>query len=880
MAGIFGGGSSTKPTYNSLQVQTSSLNLPIPLVWGAQRVSPNLIWFGDFKTHKKSSGGKGGGGKGATTYTYSAAVAMALCEGPIVGIGKVWADKQKTTLSKLKLTLFLGTSTQSPWSYLTTKHPSQALSYADTAYVASSSYNLGSSASLPQHHFEVRGKFYNTYGAYGYPDANPADIIEDYLTNPKYGLGFPADQLGDLTLYRNYCPAQGILLSPLLTNSEQANMTLDRWAQLTNTWIFWNGSQMKYVPLGDTPLTGMGKTYNPPLLPVYNIGMDDYVSDGGDPVSVSRMDPADVHNQIRLDTRDRVNKEYQSNPVEYKDSASIDQYGTISAPVSSGSDVCDTRIALIIVTLLGQRSVYIRNTYKFTLSYQYMLLEVGDIITLTEPNIGLHLFPVRISSIEEDDRGNISFEAEEYPALIGSIVEGVTQEASGGSVNYAIDPGDVNPPLIMEPSPQLTAAAQPQVWVGLSGGENWGGATVWISINGSDYTNIGIVEEKMRQGVLTASLPLHVDPDTVNTLSVDSSNSDAEFNPAVHADAIAVPPRTLSVVDTEIIAYGSAVLTGTSTYDFTDLRRGLYGTTPALHNIGSNFWRLDPALMFIYDLPPSYVGQTLYFKFTSFNIFNDAEQDLADVAVYTYVPTGVAFEVAPPGSMTLVQTSTIQADGSVLMAIEASWGASPDPLVGSYEVGYTIDGGSTWSSQTVSAPGTMTRIAPVLASTLYGFRVRAISQNGVAQSSYVTGSITTTAVYTAAPPAPTGFSATAVVPGVASVWTYSADPSVQNYKLYRGTGASVPFGSCAVVSRPARGTTTYLDSSVAASTTYTYYLVASNAFGDSAPTAGVNVTTMAAAAGVETYRWVDESGNIVVDEEQNAVHGDTVVNRV
>lgn len=90
----------------------------------------------------------------------------------------------------------------------------------------------------------------------------------------------------------------------------------------------------------------------------------------------------------------------------------------------------------------------------------------------------------------------------------------------------------------------------------------------------------------------------------------------------------------------------------------------------------------------------------------------------------------------------------------------------------------------------------------------------------------------------------------------------------------------MPFGSCAVVSRPARGTTTYLDSSVAASTTYTYYLVASNAFGDSAPTAGVNVTTMAAAAGVETYRWVDESGNIVVDEEQNAVHGDTVVNRV
>ena len=44
----------------------------------------------------------------------------------------------------------------------------------------------------------------------------------------------------------------GIAFSPVLDTQEQVSQILDRWAQLSNTWIFWSGGSLKFVPLGDS----------------------------------------------------------------------------------------------------------------------------------------------------------------------------------------------------------------------------------------------------------------------------------------------------------------------------------------------------------------------------------------------------------------------------------------------------------------------------------------------------------------------------------------------------------------------------------------------------------------------------------------------------
>lgn len=84
-----------------LKVQNSQYGIPIPVVYGASRIAGDVIWSTDIieTAHTTTSGGGGGkglgGGGGAVTqtnYTYSLSFAVALCEGEIAGIRKIWAD--------------------------------------------------------------------------------------------------------------------------------------------------------------------------------------------------------------------------------------------------------------------------------------------------------------------------------------------------------------------------------------------------------------------------------------------------------------------------------------------------------------------------------------------------------------------------------------------------------------------------------------------------------------------------------------------------------------------------------------------------------------------------------------------------------------------
>ncbi len=133
-----GGTNATAPTvYTGLNLQTSAQGVPVTLMWGKNRVTPNIFWYNNFQSHKgngKGGGGKGGA-KGSGNYTYTAAVMLGLCEGPIDRIEAGWVDQTEyeatngEILVKLGLTLFAGTASQPVWSYLTTNYPGQAIPY-------------------------------------------------------------------------------------------------------------------------------------------------------------------------------------------------------------------------------------------------------------------------------------------------------------------------------------------------------------------------------------------------------------------------------------------------------------------------------------------------------------------------------------------------------------------------------------------------------------------------------------------------------------------------------------------------------------------------------------------------------------------------------
>jgi hypothetical protein len=217
MGGILSGASNAKQqkAVGALQFQTSQHGGVIQLVYGTTRVSPNLIDYDDFKatpSGRQGGVGKGGGGGkgGGQQYKYSSSVIMGLCQGPIVGIATVWWDKNVGTLSSLPASVYLGTDGQAPDPYWETNHSTKVLGYSGTATVVANNFAMGDTATLPNFSFEVQGLL-SLSGTNG-RDANPAAIAADFLTNSRYGAGFPTANLGDLSLYSAYCQALGIML--------------------------------------------------------------------------------------------------------------------------------------------------------------------------------------------------------------------------------------------------------------------------------------------------------------------------------------------------------------------------------------------------------------------------------------------------------------------------------------------------------------------------------------------------------------------------------------------------------------------------------------------------------------------------------------------
>lgn len=82
------------PRLEDLSVQTSTYGAFVPRVYGAVAITGNIIWVQGDKLIEKESTSSGKGGPELTTYSYYATFAVALCEGPIAGVRRIWIAGQ------------------------------------------------------------------------------------------------------------------------------------------------------------------------------------------------------------------------------------------------------------------------------------------------------------------------------------------------------------------------------------------------------------------------------------------------------------------------------------------------------------------------------------------------------------------------------------------------------------------------------------------------------------------------------------------------------------------------------------------------------------------------------------------------------------------
>ncbi|MFG1180322.1 baseplate multidomain protein megatron [Xanthobacter versatilis] len=165
---LFGGNRSRNtqgPRLTDLDVMGSTEGTPLPRVYGRARLAGQVIWATKLKevatTATQSTGGKGGS-LGAsqpttTTYTYYGNFAVAVCEGPLSRIGRIWADGKLMDTRRLTVRLHLGDEAQVPDPLIEARQGAGATpSYRGVAYVVFENLELTDYGNrLPQITVEV-----------------------------------------------------------------------------------------------------------------------------------------------------------------------------------------------------------------------------------------------------------------------------------------------------------------------------------------------------------------------------------------------------------------------------------------------------------------------------------------------------------------------------------------------------------------------------------------------------------------------------------------------------------------------------------------------------------------------------------------------------
>ena len=152
------------PRLSDLRVTTSTEGAPIPRIYGRARVGGQMIWATDSEeevvTTESGGGGKGGGSGGGTvtqtSYRYYANFAVALAEGEISSLGRIWADGQELNLSGIAFCFYQGSATQTADSLIVARAGADAPAYRGVAYIVFERLALASFGNrLPQLSFEV-----------------------------------------------------------------------------------------------------------------------------------------------------------------------------------------------------------------------------------------------------------------------------------------------------------------------------------------------------------------------------------------------------------------------------------------------------------------------------------------------------------------------------------------------------------------------------------------------------------------------------------------------------------------------------------------------------------------------------------------------------
>jgi len=550
------------------------------------------------------------------------------------------------------------------WEIVSQIFPNKAIS---TGFNALSQYNT---------------KFPNTYSI-TYPSFGAGDwtgiLVAMKNSQPNTFTSPLGNILDDTTMQqmRTQNRAYGLYGSLFMDSQKKASDWLKEFYRAGNAAPVWSGFSLKSIPYAEQSFAGNGAVYISPTAsgPVANITESDFIAEGGDPpVTITRKAQVDSPNlqQIQYPNREA---DYNNTVASEPDNGSMSLYGTRKDSPEVFASITETVVARAILGIKIRETNIIRNSYSFKLQGKWALLEAMDLITIpiqsTMPATNLNqpfagTIPIRLTSVKVNSNYEVECEAEPFIYGLRSPQTLTVTTPNGNQPQFGADPGSVNTPIIFQAPPKLSGTNNlNDLWFVISGASAaYGGCVAYISTDGgSSYNQLGpnggIIQGNATTGVTVGDWPAHADPDMADNLTVDLTESLGELaSYSVDDENNFVYPCYVeggaSGIPYELMAYAVADLLSPYNYELmatgtgNELRRAVWGM-PTVgagvdHPNGSRFAFLDPnnpnaAGILRIPIDPTWIGKTLYFKFTAFNQTGAGVQSLSDATAYTYTPT-------------------------------------------------------------------------------------------------------------------------------------------------------------------------------------------------------------------------------------------------
>ena len=157
---ILGGGSEPVDVgrIDRLRLTGAGEGAAIGQIWGRMRVGGQVVWATEFtETVRRHRTGKGAPKPKVNEYSYSVSLAIGLCEGEILRVGRIWADGNEIAATDLNMRVYSGSEDQLPDPLIeAVEGDGKAPAYRGLAYVVIEDLELAAYGNrVPQFSFEV-----------------------------------------------------------------------------------------------------------------------------------------------------------------------------------------------------------------------------------------------------------------------------------------------------------------------------------------------------------------------------------------------------------------------------------------------------------------------------------------------------------------------------------------------------------------------------------------------------------------------------------------------------------------------------------------------------------------------------------------------------